>query len=156
MAVQQELKKENKFIIFTMDEEEYGINISQVLEIVRLENIIPIPHSVEYFMGMIDIRGKVIPVIDFKKKLRLKTEHSQKPEKLIIIEFEGQRIGLAVDKVLSVMDFKQEEIDLGPPAVKSFHTEYILGIGKKSDKFIVLINLINLFDKEEMDQFFHH
>lgn len=140
----------NKYVIFTLDEEEYGFDVLKVLEIVRLENLIQIPHSKEYFMGMIDIRGKVIPVIDLKKKLLIHQENSEKPDKLIIVEIQNKKIGLAVDKVLNVIDFTSEEIDLGPPAVKSFHTKYIYGIGKKQDKFIVLINLSNLFSEQEL------
>lgn len=140
----------NKFVIFTLDEEEYGFDVLKILEIMRLENIIPVPHSKDYFMGMVDVRGKVIPVIDLKKKLQIHQENSIKPDKLIIVETHNKRIGLAVDNVLSVMDFTPEEIDLGPPAVKSFHTKYILGIGKKQDKFIILINLSNLFTEAEL------
>ncbi len=140
----------NKFVIFTLDEEEYGFDVLKILEIMRLENLIYVPHSKDYFMGMVDVRGKVIPVIDLKKKLQIHQENSNKPDKLIIVEVQNKRIALAVDNVLSVVDFSSEEIDLGPPAVKSFHTKYILGIGKKQDKFIILINLSNLFTESEL------
>ncbi|MFN3605198.1 MAG: chemotaxis protein CheW [Leptonema sp. (in: bacteria)] len=140
----------NKYVIFTLDEEEYGFDVLKILEIMRLDNLIDIPHSKDYFMGMVDVRGKVIPVIDFKKKLQIQQETSAKPDKLIIVEIHNKKIGLAVDNVLSVMDFAPEEIDLGPPAVKSFHTKYILGIGKKQDKLIILINLANVFTESEI------
>jgi purine-binding chemotaxis protein CheW len=147
---------ENKYVIFTLDDEEYGFDVSRVIEIVRLEKLIPIPHSKEYFMGMVDIRGKVIPVIDLKKKLYIYQENSQNPEKLIIVELFNKRIALAVDKVLNVIDFHTEEIDAGPPAVKSFHTKYISGIGKKENRFVVLINLNTLFAEQEIKELFNH
>ncbi|GIX40914.1 MAG: chemotaxis protein CheW [Leptospiraceae bacterium] len=145
---------ENKYVIFTLDEEEYGFDVSRVLEIVRLEKLIPIPHSKDYFLGMVDIRGKVIPVIDLKKKLAIHQENSLRPEKLIVIELFGKKVAVAVDKVLNVIDFEPDEIDAGPPAVKSFHTKYISGIGKKDNRFIVLINLNTLFTEEEVKELF--
>ncbi len=145
---------ENKYVIFTLDDEEYGFDVSNVLEIVRIENIIPIPHSKDYFMGMIDIRGKVIPVIHLKKKLLIHQENSQKPEKLIVVELFEKRVGLAVDKVINVIQFEPEEIDPGPPAIKSFHTKYIAGVGKKENRFIILIQLNTLFGEEEVKELF--
>ncbi|MCS7204187.1 MAG: chemotaxis protein CheW [Leptospiraceae bacterium] len=143
---------ENKYVIFTLDEEEYGFSVEKVIEIVKMEKVIPIPNSKEYFMGMVDIRGKVIPAIDLKKKLQIHTESSQKPERLIIIDIFDKRIALAVDNVLNVLDLLPDEIDKGPPAVKSHYTKYISGIGKKNDRFIVMLNINTLFTEEELRQ----
>lgn len=143
---------ENKYVIFTLDEEEYGFKVEKVIEIVKLEKIIPIPHSKDYFMGMVDIRGKVLPAIDLKKKLLIHDENSLKPEKLIIIEIFDKRVALAVDNVLNVMDFLPDEIEKGPPAIKSYHTKFIAGIGKKGNRFIVIINIDTLFTEEEIQK----
>jgi len=107
---------ENKYVIFTLDEEEYGFDVSKVLEIVRIEKLIPVPHSKDYFLGMVDIRGKVLPVIDLKKKLHIHQENSRIPEKIIIVELMNKRIALAVDNVLNVLDLYPDEIDSSPPA----------------------------------------
>jgi len=145
---------ENKYVIFTLDEEEYGFDVSKVLEIVRIEKLIPVPHSKDYFLGMVDIRGKVLPVIDLKKKLHIHQEKSRNPEKIIIVELMNKRIALAVDNVLNVLDLYPDEIDSSPPAVKSYHTKYIYGVGKKDKRLIILINLNSLFTEDEIKELF--
>lgn len=137
-----------------MNDEEYGLEVFKVHEIVRIESIIPVPHSRSYFLGMMDIRGKVIPIIDLKAKLGLAESGSAAPERAIIIEVEKRRVGLAVDRVSSVVPFRAEDIDQGPPAVKSVHTRFIAGIGKLKDRFVVLMNLDHLFSVEELHELF--
>jgi purine-binding chemotaxis protein CheW len=144
---------DNKYVIFMMKDEEYGLEVLKVHEIVRIENIIPVPHSRPYFLGMMDIRGKVVPIIDLRVKLEL-DKNETSPDRAIIIEVEKKRIGLAVDRVSSVVQFRAEDIDQGPPAVKSVHTRYIAGIGKWKDRFIVLMNLDHLFSAEELSELF--
>jgi purine-binding chemotaxis protein CheW len=102
---------------------------------------------------MMDIRGKVVPIIDLRVKLEL-DKNETSPDRAIIIEVEKKRIGLAVDRVSSVVQFRAEDIDQGPPAVKSVHTRYIAGIGKWKDRFIVLMNLDHLFSAEELSELF--
>ncbi|EHQ06811.1 MAG: purine-binding chemotaxis protein CheW [Leptonema illini] len=145
---------DNKYVIFMMKDEEYGLEVLKVHEIVRIESIIPVPHSRPYFLGMMDIRGKVIPIIDLKGKLELDEGGTGNPDRAIIIEVEKRRIGLAVDRVSSVVQFRPEDIDQGPPAVKSVHTRYISGIGKLKERFIVLMNLDHLFSGEELSELF--
>ena len=147
-------QSDNKYVIFTMKDEEYGLEVLQVHEIVRIEKIIPVPHAQKYFLGMMDIRGKVIPIIDLKEKLGLGEGEPMSAERAIIIEVEKRRIGLAVDRVSSVIQFKAGDIDQGPPAVKSVHTRYIAGIGKVKERFIVLMNLQHLFSGEELGELF--
>lgn len=143
-----------KYVVFTMREEEYGLEVSKVHEIVRIEKIIPVPHSRPYFLGMMDIRGKVIPIIDLKRKLILDEGDGTVPDRAIIIEVEKRRVGLAVDRVSNVVPFRAEDVDQGPPAVKSVHTRYIAGIGKLKERFIVLMNIDHLFTAEELSELF--
>ena len=158
------MKKESKdsiqkYITFSLGEEEYGVPVLQVHEIVKMDEIIKIPHSFDYFMGLMDIRGHVIPVIDLKKKLGIQFGESENAEastsrRAIIIDVYDKRIGLAVDKVSHVNRFPPESIDSGPPAVKSATNRYIAGVGKYKDQFVVLMSLTNLFTIEEVDTIF--
>jgi len=150
-----------KYITFSLGEEEYGVPVLQVHEIVKMDEIIKIPHSFDYFMGLMDIRGKVIPVIDLKKKLGIQfndfesqDENTENSRRAIIIDAYGKRIGLAVDRVSHVNRFPPESIDSGPPAVKSSANRYIAGVGKYKDQFVVLMSLSNLFTPEEVDTIF--
>ncbi|MCB1166749.1 MAG: purine-binding chemotaxis protein CheW [Leptospiraceae bacterium] len=147
---------EQKFIVFSLGDEEYGLPVLQVHEIVRLSELIKVPHSREYFMGLMDIRGRVLPVIDLKKKLGIHLEDdAQKLDRAIILETAGRRVGLSVDKVSHVVRFAAEEIDSGPPTVKTVSTRFITGVGKYKDRFVVLMNLEHLFSDEELAELFH-
>lgn len=148
------VQQDQKYVIFTMRDEEYGLEVGKVHEIVRVENIIPVPHSRTYFLGMMDIRGKVIPIIDLKRKLMLDDGEASLPDRAIIIEVEKRRVGLAVDRVLNVVPFRSQDVDQGPPAVKSVHTRYIAGIGKVKERFVVLMNIDHLFSPEELTELF--
>lgn len=144
-----------KYITFSLGDEDYGIPVLQVLEIVKIENLIAIPHAMPYFLGLMDIRGQVLPIINLKKKLGIHLESSnEEMERAIIIETSGRKVGLAVDQVSHVIRFPPESIDTGPPTVRSASSRFISGVGKHQDQFIVLMSLENLFTQEEMENLF--
>ncbi len=144
-----------KYITFSLGEEEYGIPVLQVLEIIKMDNLIQIPHSKDYFMGLMDIRGQVIPIINLKKKLGIHLESSEDiVDRSIIIETNGRKVGLAVDRVSHVIRFPPDAIDMGPPSVKSASSRFIFGVGKHKDQFVVLMNLESLFSTEEIEDLF--
>lgn len=145
-----------KFITFALGDEEYGIPVLQVLEIIKMDDLIQIPHALDYFMGLMDIRGQVIPIINLKKKLgiHLDTKDSE-VERAIIIDSGGRKVGLAVDRVSHVIRFPPEAIDTGPPSVKTASSRFIFGVGKNKDQFVVLMNLESLFSGEEAQELFH-
>ena len=152
------LESEQKYITFSLGDEEYGVPVIQVVEIVKMDDLIMIPHSLNYFKGLLDIRKQVVPVIDLKKKLEILLDGDTVTnyDRAIIIKAYGKRIGLAVDHVSHVVRFLPENIDAGPPAVKSSANRYIAGVGKHKDHFIVLINLENLFSPDEIEMIFTH
>lgn len=159
MATELDKKKiseiDQKYITFSLGEEEYGIPVLQVLEIVKVEELIQIPHAQEYFMGLMDIRGQVLPIINLKKKLGIHLESSESDmDRAIIIETGGKKVGLMVDRVSHVIRFPPESIDTGPPSVKTASSRFIFGVGKNKDQFVVLMNLENLFTSDEMDGIF--
>lgn len=144
---------EQKYITFSLGDEDYGVPVTEVLEIVRIENLIRVPHSVEYFLGMMDVRGQVIPVVDLRKKLHMDFL-TEKPERAILVQTGGRKIGLAVDKVTHVKNFSADTIDEGPPVLRGGSARHVLGVGKSGDQFIVLITLEGLFSPDEIAQIF--
>lgn len=144
---------DQKYITFALGEEEYGIPVLQVWEIVKIDALIRIPRAREYFLGFLDLRGHVLPVIDLKKKLGLQSGASDEEfNRAIIIQTAGRRVGLAVDRVLHVLNFPPENIDSGPPTMKSSSSKFIAGVGKHKDQFIILMNLENLFSRDEINE----
>ncbi len=142
---------QQKFITFSLGEEDYGIPVLQVLEIVKIDTLINLPHSRDYFIGLMDIRGTVIPIINLKRKLGIHIDSTDdKSDRAIMIHAGGKRIGLAVDKVSHVHDFPPDSIDSGPTTIRSASNRFITGVGKIKDQFIILLNLENLFTAEEL------
>ncbi len=166
---------QQKYLTFMLGEEEYGVPVLQVAEIVKVENLIRIPHARQYFLGLMDIRGRVLPIVDLKLKLSIQTEDPSEagaksgtgesdaanqsggaPEldRAIIIEIQGRRIGLAVDQVSHVVRFPPENIDPGPPSLKTAASKFVTGVGKNDEEFVVLMNLNHLFSEEELSGLF--
>ena len=142
---------QQKYITFSLGEEDYGIPVLQVLEIVRIENLILIPHSKNYLIGMMDIRGTVLPVIDLKRKLNIQLDSiDDQMERAVMIQVGEKRVCLAVDKVSHVHDFPPESIDSGPTTIRSAANKYITGVGKIKDQFLILLDLNHLFTDEEI------
>jgi len=146
-------QKEQKYITFSLGDEDYGIPVLEVLEIVRIENLIRIPHARDYLMGMMDIRGHVLQIIDLRKKLQMEAGDGSR-ERAILIAVGSRKIGLAVDRVAHVKEFPADSIDEGPPVLKSTANRHVIGVGKSGDQFVVLMSLANLFTPEEVEQFF--
>lgn len=144
---------EQKFITFSLGDEDYGIPVLEVLEIVRIENLIRVPHARDYLMGMMDIRGHVIPILDLRKKLQMENLDGAR-ERAILIAVGTRRVGLAVDRVAHVRSFTSDSIDEGPPVLRSASNRHVIGVGKSGDQFIVLMSLENLFAADEVEQFF--
>jgi len=141
----------HKYITFSLGEEDYGLPVLQALEIVKLENLITLPHSEDYFMGIMDIRGAVIPVINLRKKLGIHQDDSAESlDRVIIIRGGNRRIGLGVERVSHVHQFLPDSIDSGPTTMKSSSSRFITGVGKIREQFIILLNLENLFTPEEL------
>ncbi|MEQ9364636.1 MAG: chemotaxis protein CheW [Leptospirales bacterium] len=154
---------QQKYLTFMLGEEEYGVPVLQVAEIVKVENLIRIPHARQYFLGLMDIRGRVLPIVDLKLKLAIQTRDSdeadqsasnQTLDRAIIIEIQGRRIGLAVDQVSHVVRFPPENIDPGPPSLKTAASKFVTGVGKNDEEFVVLMNLNHLFSEEELSGLF--
>ncbi|MBX7057180.1 MAG: chemotaxis protein CheW [Leptospirales bacterium] len=144
-----------KFLTFSLGQEDYGIPVAQVAEIVRIEKLIQIPHARGYFMGLMDIRGRVLPVIHLGSRLGIEAEEQPRtPDRAIITVINRRRIGLAVDRVQRVERFPPESIDPGPPSLKSASGRFVTGVGKNGDEFVVLLNLDHLFTDEELSGLF--
>ncbi|MCB1324230.1 MAG: purine-binding chemotaxis protein CheW [Spirochaetales bacterium] len=140
-----------KYLTFLISEEEYGMPVSQVVEIIRVSELVRIPHAHDYFEGLMNFRGRPLPVLSLARRLGM--EDSPEPaegRRAIVIQIHGRRLGLVVDQVRQVVSFPPEQIDPGPPSLKGQSSRYVLGIGKGAGEFVVLMNLEALFGREEV------
>lgn len=147
---------EGKFLTFSLGEEEYGIDILQIQEIIGLMPITPIPHSPHYAKGVINLRGKVIPVLDLR--LRFDLPEGEKTERtcIIVVEISTSAhqqavVGLVVDSVSEVSPIKEDNIDLPPSfGAGAIDSGYILGMAKLDSGVKILLDINRIFSANEV------
>ncbi|MBN1531670.1 MAG: chemotaxis protein CheW [Spirochaetes bacterium] len=138
-----------QIVCFKIGKEEYGIDILQVQEILKLPRVTKLPKSIDYIMGVIDLRGRVIPIIDLSKKFRIASD-SAAGGRAIVVDIGGKQVGLGIDSVSHVLKVDAKDIEPPPPVVKGISGKYIVGIAKMENGFIVVLDISKIFTKDEM------
>ncbi|MBQ9610914.1 MAG: purine-binding chemotaxis protein CheW [Lachnospiraceae bacterium] len=129
-----------QYIILKFDSEQYGIDISYIDNIVRLTPITRVPHTQPYFLGIINLRGEVIPVMSMREKFELPFKENTNASRILIIKYEGAKIGILVDEVKEVVTLSDEEIE----KVTSENAEartYLTGVGKYNEILVSILNI---------------
>jgi purine-binding chemotaxis protein CheW len=142
----------NKYLIFTIDKEEYGIEITHILEIIGIQPITPVPDVESYVRGVTNLRGKIVPVID--ARLKLKKDFRQYDDRtcIIIINYKDILMGMIIDKVSEVINLVQEDI-LPPSSIKKgANSRYIKSIGKYKDKIAFILDCEEIVKTEELEE----
>jgi purine-binding chemotaxis protein CheW len=137
-------------VCFKIGKEEYGIDILLVQEILKLPVITRLPKSVNYIMGVFDLRGKVVPVIDLSRRFRIDINRQTKPTRAIVVDIGGKQVGLAIDSVSHVVKINSNDIEPPPPVVKGISGRYIVGIAKLERGFVVVLDINQIFSSEEI------
>ena len=148
MTVQNSLAKEGKYLTFSLGREDYGLEILKVREIIGIMNITAVPQVPEYVKGVINLRGKVIPVIDLRLKFKMPPIEITAETCIIIINLKDVMIGIIIDQVKEVLDIKQDRIEATPNFGANVHTDYILGIGKVNDSVKILLNIERILEED--------
>ncbi|TGK21922.1 purine-binding chemotaxis protein CheW [Leptospira fluminis] len=143
---------EHQYILFNLGEEEYAIPITLVDEIIKIHNLVRVPRSKNYFAGIMDIRGKVVKMVDLTIKLNIPRIHEAEYDRAIVVKIGGESVGIIVDKVANVALFPPDTINPPPPSVKGISSRYITGVGKKDDRFIILIDIEKILGSEELSE----
>lgn len=141
-----------ELVTFNVGEEEYGVEILKVQEIIRMIGITKVPKAPEFVEGVINLRGKVIPVVNFRKKFGMEDKEDNKETRIIVSNIDGRILGFIVDSVSEVLRLPISAIEPAPTIITSNDSEYIIGVGKLEDRLLILINLDKLLsDKELLD-----
>lgn len=131
--------------------EQYGVPISQIQEIIRVGNITMVPNSPSYMEGVINLRGRVLPVLNLRKRLRLSAKDTGKMSRIIVTEVNRKTIGLLVDSVSHVIKVPSDFVEAAPEEVLEIDTDYITGVCKVKDSLVILIDLEKLLKREKID-----
>lgn len=141
-----------KVVVFKLSTNEYGLRVNEVREVLKLQDITSLPNTPSYIVGVTNIRGEIMPIIDLRKKLNLFDDMSEEAasEKLVmVIEIDGVPIGILVDSVSDVMQISSNQIENIEGIKKNVSGEYIEGIAKIGNRLIIILNIKNLIDPQE-------
>lgn len=133
--------KAGKYLTFSLAGEEYGLEILKVREIIGLMDITAVPRTPQFVRGVINLRGKVIPVIDLRAKFTMPTAEITDETCIIVVCVGSVEMGILVDKVSEVLDVAASEIEDTPSFGVNINTDFILGMGKASSKVIILLDI---------------
>jgi purine-binding chemotaxis protein CheW len=139
-------------VTFTLEDETYGINVMQVQEVLREIEVAPVPGAPHYVMGIINLRGNVVSVIDARKRFGLPPMESSDLTRIIVIEVKQHIVGIMVDSVAEVVDIRPEEIETAPNVGTDETSRYIDGVVSRGDKLLILVDLNKLLSTEEWDE----
>ena len=133
------MKTEEQLVIFQLNEQQYALPIQETQEIIRMTPITRVPNTRHYVEGIINLRGSIVPVINLNKRLGLQVNDYDEATRIIVVEHDGQKVGMIVDNVHEVGRFTDDEIE--PPAVAGDNVDYLKGVVKKGDRLWLLLNL---------------
>jgi purine-binding chemotaxis protein CheW len=136
-----------KFAVFKVSDESFGIAIGRVVEILKVQKLFSIPGLPDFLSGVMNVRGTIVPIIDLRRRFGMKP--SGKKERLIIVRFDKEQIGFHVDEINEILALADQEIFRPPSIFKGFKTEYMTGLGKRGENIIILLNIDNILTSEE-------
>ncbi len=142
---------EGKFLTFVLGEEIYGIEILKAREIIGLMDITTVPQTPDYMKGVINLRGKVIPVIDLRMKFSMPEEEHTQETCVIVVEVNSTSIGIIVDSVSEVSDINGGEIEDAPKFGQGIDTSFIMGLGKVKEKIIIMLDIDAVLASDELE-----
>ena len=143
-------------VTFRVGSELFGVPISAVQEIVRVPTIARIPQSPEFVEGVINLRGRVITVIDMRKRLGqtgmdLANDVAARKARILVVEAEGRLVGVIVDEVAEVLRLAEDQTEPAPPMVAGLSNQYIRGVGKLKDDLLILIEIEKILTAEQLE-----
>ncbi len=138
-----------QLVSFNIGEEEFGVDILKVQEIIRLVEITRVPNAPSFVEGVINLRGKVIPVIDLRKRIGMPSIQSSSESRIVVVELENKIIGFLVDCVNEVLRISQSITEPPPSIIAGINADYITAIGKLDDRILILLDLEKILDTSQ-------
>lgn len=140
-----------QLVTFKIADEEFGVDILKVQEIIRMMPITKVPNAPPFVEGVINLRGKVIPVIDMRKRFGMPSSTHDSQTRIKVMDLQGQVVGFVVDAVSEVLRIKESTVEPPPPVVAGVGSEYMRGVGKLQDRLLILLDLDKLLTESELE-----
>lgn len=141
-----------QWVTFQLEDETYGINVMQVQEVLRYSEIAPVPGAPDYVLGIINLRGNVVTVLDTRTRFGLPAHEITENSRVVIIEAEQQVVGILVDSVAEVVYLRNSEIDSAPNVGTEESAKFIQGVSNREGELLILVDLNKLLTDEEWDE----
>ena len=141
---------EKQLVVFDLSSESYGVDIETVREIIRLQDITRVPKTPEFVEGVINLRGKVIPVLDLRKRFSLEVAEKSEENRIVVVEVRGQDIGMVVDAVTEVLRIPANSVESPSSVIMTADSDYLLGIAKLENRLIILLDLERVLSESDM------
>ncbi|MCL2721216.1 MAG: chemotaxis protein CheW [Treponema sp.] len=158
MAIRTEVKKteSKQLVTFQLGEELYGVNIMDVKEIVRVQAIRSIPNAPTYVEGIFNLRSEIIPIINLHKRFHLRKLASSEEDELlsgfIIIDVDGMKLGIIIDRISSVVTVEKDEVQPPPQMHSGIGAEYIQGVVRQEEGYLIILAIRDLFNPKELQK----
>jgi purine-binding chemotaxis protein CheW len=147
---EEEDTQEGRFLTFSLAEEDYGIGISSVREIVGMQKISCIPEMPPFIRGVINLRGVVIPVMDVRMRFHMACSEYDERTCIVVVNLDNTLVGLVVDRVKEVIKVREDDISKPPHVAKTESAKYILGIARVADTVKILLDVSRLLHEDEI------
>ncbi len=150
---EKQVAKEDSFLIFEVGKNLYGTPLLSVREVIEEQPTKPVPYAPSYFLGIMNLRGRVVSVIDLRKKFRVETDKTEGNAFVMILDLEDTAIGVVIDRVVSVQTLSIDDVSFLPTIDTHIDPEYLIGAARFDEKLITLVELSKLIDKHEVDKY---
>ena len=141
-----------QWVTFHLENEKYGIKVMQVQEVLRMTEIAPVPGAPHYVLGIINLRGNVVTVVDTRRRFGLPDAESDDETRIVIIESDNNVVGILVDSVAEVVDLRTSEIETAPNVGNDESSKYIQGVSSRDDELLILVDVNKLLSDEEWQE----
>lgn len=142
-----------QWVTFFLENEKYGVQVMQVQEVLRISDIAPVPGAPDYVMGIINLRGNVVTVIDSRKRFNLPEKESDDSTRIVIIETDSEQVvGILVDSVAEVAELRSSEIESAPNLGNDDSSRFIQGVCNKDDELLILVDVEKLLTDQEWEE----
>jgi purine-binding chemotaxis protein CheW len=143
------VSNELQLVVFDLASEYYGVDISDVREIIRMQSITRIPGTAEYMEGVLNLRGKIAPVVDLRKRLNLKVSEQTKESRIVVIDIDNKDVGVIVDGVTEVLRIPVSSVEPPTQMLQSGDSIHLKGIAKLQDKLVILLDMESILKELE-------
>lgn len=141
----------SQIVVFKLNNEEYGIDIMRVLEIITYQSVRPIPEVPAYIEGIINLRRDIYAIVNLRKRFRMKEEPLDDNTKIVLMKLEDLKVGFIVDTVSEILVIEDSDIEPTPRMIARYDSKYIKGITKKNDHMILLLDIDKLITEDDQE-----